>query len=88
MMQPHDAQTTLINAHLIFFAKWTSLALLPASLPVLEVTTGVIAYSNNVNDAPKQCQQCTIEAFNIQNLLVNLRYRLEQVQVGDPWFTT
>jgi hypothetical protein len=28
-----------------------------------------------------------MEASNLQNLLINLRYRLEQGQTGDPWFT-
>ena len=40
-----------------------------------------------VKNAPKECQQCTIEACNVQNLLINLRYRLEQGQASDPWFT-
>jgi hypothetical protein len=42
---------------------------------------------NAVKDAPRECQQCTIEASNLQNLLINLRYRLEQGQTGNLWFT-
>ena len=38
-------------------------------------------------DSSKECQHCTIETSNLQNLLINLRYRLEQRQTGDPWFT-
>jgi hypothetical protein len=56
-------------------------------IAVLQLTGSVIGYLNDVKDAPKECQQCTIEASNIQNLLINLRYRLEQGQAGDPWFT-
>ena len=56
-------------------------------IAVLQLTGTVIGYLNDVKDAPKECQQCTIEASNIQNLLINLRYRLEQGQAGDPWFT-
>jgi hypothetical protein len=56
-------------------------------IAVLQLTGAVIGYLNDVKDAPKECQQCTIEASNIQNLLINLRYRLEQGQAGDPWFT-
>jgi hypothetical protein len=47
-------------------------------IAVLQLTGEVIGYLNDVKDAPKECQQCTIEASNIQNLLINLRYRLEQ----------
>jgi hypothetical protein len=56
-------------------------------IAILQLTGEVIAYLNDVKDAPKECQQCTIEASNLQNLLINLRYRLEQGQTGDPWFT-
>jgi hypothetical protein len=56
-------------------------------IAVLQLTGIVIGYLNDVKDAPKECQQCTIEASNLQNLLINLRYRLEQGQTGDPWFT-
>lgn len=56
-------------------------------IAVLQLTGKVITYLNDVKDAPKQCQQCTIEASNLQNLLINLRYRLEQAQASDPWFT-
>jgi len=40
-----------------------------------------------VKEAPRECQQCTIEACNLQNLLINLRYCLDQGRTGDPWFT-
>ena len=56
-------------------------------IAALQLTGAVIGYLNDVKDAPKECQQCTIEASNIQNLLINLRYRLEQGQADDPWFT-
>jgi hypothetical protein len=56
-------------------------------IAVLQLTGAVIGYLNDVKNAPKECQQCTIEASNLQNLLMNLRYRLEEGQAGDPWFT-
>jgi hypothetical protein len=55
-------------------------------IAVLQLTGAVIGYRNDVKNAPKECQQCTIEASNIQNLLINLRYPLEQEQDGGPWF--
>ena len=56
-------------------------------IAVLQRTGEVIGYLNDVKDAPNECQQCAIEASNLQNLLINLRYRLEQGRTGDPWFT-
>jgi hypothetical protein len=56
-------------------------------IAVLQLTGEVIGYLNDVKDAPKECQQCTIETSNVQNLLINLRYRLEQAQPEQPWFT-
>ena len=56
-------------------------------IAVLQRTGEVIGYLNDVKDAPNECQQCAIEASNLQNLLINLRYRLEQGHTGDPWFT-
>ena len=56
-------------------------------IAILKLTGEVIGYLNDVRDAPTECQQCVIEASNLQNLLINLRYRLEQGHTGDPWFT-
>lgn len=56
-------------------------------IAVLQLTVSVIGYLNDVQNAPKECRQCTIEACNIQTLLTNLRFRLEDVQAGRPWFT-
>jgi hypothetical protein len=56
-------------------------------IAVLQLTGEVISYLNDVKNAPKQCQECTIEASNLQSLLVNLRYRLEEGKNGDAWFT-
>jgi len=62
------------------------LSLTASVIAVLQLTGAVIGYLNDVKEAPKECQQCTIEACNLQSLLTNLRYRLEQACVGDPWF--
>ena len=56
-------------------------------IAVLQLTGEVIGYLNDVRDAPNECQQCAIEASSLQNLLINLRYRLEQGHTSDPWFT-
>ncbi len=63
------------------------LSITASVIAVLQLTGEVIKYLSDVADAPKECQECTIEASNLHNLLINLRYRLEQGQTGDPWFT-
>lgn len=55
-------------------------------IAVLQLTNAVIQYLNDVKDAPKECQQCVIEASNLLSPLINLRYRAEKAQIGDPWF--
>lgn len=54
---------------------------------VLQLIGEVIGYLNDVKNAPKECEQCTIEISSLQSLLISLRYRLQQGQAGDPWFT-
>jgi hypothetical protein len=56
-------------------------------IAVLQLTGAVIGYLNDVKDAPKECQQCAIEASNLQSLLINLLYQLNQGQTGDRWYT-
>ncbi|KAF1807997.1 hypothetical protein P152DRAFT_259009 [Eremomyces bilateralis CBS 781.70] len=54
---------------------------------ILQLTCKFIQYLSDVKDAPKECQQCMLEASNLLNLLINLHCRLEYGQAGDPWFT-
>jgi hypothetical protein len=56
-------------------------------IAVLQLTGAVIGYLNDVKDAPNECQQCAIEASNLQSLLINLLYQLNQGQTGDRWYT-
>ena len=61
------------------------LSITSSVITILQLTGDVIGYLNDVKNAPKECQRCTIEASNLQSLLINLRYRLEECQIGDPW---
>jgi len=56
-------------------------------IAVLQLTGEVIKYLNAVKDAPKECQQCMTEASNLQSLLINLLYHLDQRKTGDDWYT-
>jgi len=55
-------------------------------IAVLQLTNAVIQYLNDIKETPKECQQCVIEASNLLSPLINLRYRAEKAQIGDPWF--
>jgi len=56
-------------------------------IAVLQLTSEIIKYLTDVKDAPKECQQCSTEASNLQSLLINLLYHLDQGKTGDPWYT-
>lgn len=56
-------------------------------IALLQLTTEVIKYLNDVKDAPKECQRCMTEASNLQSLLINLLYHLNQGKTGGPWYT-
>jgi hypothetical protein len=55
-------------------------------IAIWQLTSEVIQYLNDVRNAPKECQQCAIEASNLLGSLTSLRYLSEQAQMGDPWF--
>ena len=57
-------------------------------IAVLQLSTEVLRYLNDVKDASKDRAQCAIEASNLYNLLVKLRFRLEEGDAGQPWYTT
>jgi hypothetical protein len=57
-------------------------------IAVLQLGGEVIQYLKDVEHAPKQCQQCATEASNLQSLLINLLYHLNQGKTGDTWHTT
>ena len=53
---------------------------------ILQLTTEVIKYLNDVKDAPKDRARFAIEASNLSNLLVSLRYRLEEGRSNEAWY--
>jgi len=56
-------------------------------IAVLQLTAAVINYLNDVKDAPKDCVRFAIEAANLYNLLVQLKFRLEEGKCNDAWYT-
>jgi hypothetical protein len=55
-------------------------------ITIISLTGSVIRYLSDIKDAPKDRARCAEEAANVQSLLISLRYRLEEVEPGDPWF--
>jgi len=65
-----------------------ALSVAASIIAVLQLTGEVIKYLNDVKDATEECQRCTTEASNLQSLLINLLYHLNQRKAGDTWYTT
>ncbi|RYP44078.1 hypothetical protein DL768_009423 [Monosporascus sp. mg162] len=56
-------------------------------ISVLQLSAKVLAYLNDVKDASKDRTQCATEISNISGLLSNLRDRVEEGDVKEPWYT-
>ena len=55
-------------------------------IALVQLTGSVIAYLNDVKEAPKECSQCMQELANSNALLVTLRNRLNDSSPGQPWY--
>ena len=56
-------------------------------IAILQLSSKVLGYLNDVKDATKDCKQCTIEVANVHSLLTNLRFRLEeQKELRAQWY--
>jgi len=56
-------------------------------IAILQLTSTIIGYLSDVKDAPKERARCATEASNLFNLLNNLRYRLEEADTSQAWYT-
>ena len=56
-------------------------------IAILQLTSKVISYLNDINNAPKDCRTCALETANLCNLLTSLRFHLDDANEGDPWYT-
>ena len=63
------------------------LSVTASTIAVLQLTGEVIKYLNDVKGATEECQRCTTEASNLQSLLINLLYHLNQGKAGHTWYT-
>ena len=58
-----------------------------AVVQLIEVTSKVVNYFNDVKDAPKDRAKLAREAAGLLVLFIDLRYRAEETDSTDPWFT-
>lgn len=56
-------------------------------IAILQLSSKVLGYLNDVKDASKDRAKCAIEAANLNGLLTALRFRLEEGSSGTPWYT-
>ena len=57
-------------------------------IATLQLSAEVLTYLNDVKNASKDRAQCAIEASNLHSLLIKLRFRLEEGDTRQPWYTT
>jgi hypothetical protein len=62
------------------------LSIVASIIAVCQLTNEVVQYLNDAKEAPKECQRCIIEASNLLDLLISLRFHAEQAKIGDCWF--
>ena len=62
------------------------LSITASVIAIIQLTSSIIGYLSDVKDAPKECRQCNREALNLQSLLVNLRYHLDEDTANKRWY--
>jgi len=55
-------------------------------IAIIQLTSVIIGYLNDVKDASKDRARCAIEVSNVSALLVTLRYRLDEASSNDGWY--
>ena len=63
------------------------LSLSASIVAVLQITGKLLSYLNDVRNSTKDQAQLAVEASNIYGLLASLRFRVEQSNPHDPWFS-
>ena len=66
----------------------SAIGLVASIVQLIETTSKVIKYVNEVNDAPKEKLSLASEAANLVPLLMTLKQRAETSSSTDPWFSS
>jgi hypothetical protein len=56
-------------------------------ITILQLTSTVVGHLNDVKDAPKDHARCATEALHLFNLLNHLKYRLDEADTNQSWYT-
>lgn len=56
-------------------------------IAIFQLSSKVVGYLNAVKDAPRERATCALEISNLQNLLLNLKFHLEEGDATTPWHT-
>jgi hypothetical protein len=62
------------------------LSMTASIIAILELTSKLTSYLNDVRKATQEQKQVAMEASNLYSLFTTLRFRVEEAQSGDPWF--
>jgi hypothetical protein len=62
------------------------LSLTASIIAVLQLTSTLTTYINEMRNAAKDQAKVAVEASNLYNLLTTLRFRVEEARSDDPWF--
>ena len=65
----------------------TVVGFVAAVAQLIDVTSKAVIYFNDAKDAPKDRAKLAREASNLLPLFTELRYRVEETNSTDPWFT-
>ncbi len=62
------------------------LSMTASIIAILQLTTTLTGYINDVRHATREQAKVAVEASNLYGLLTSLRFRVEEAQSDDPWF--
>ena len=65
----------------------TAVGFVAVVVQLIGVTSKVVNYFNDVKDAPKEQAKLAQEVAGLLVLFTDLRYRVEETESTDPWFT-
>lgn len=64
----------------------TIVGFVAAVVQLIDITSKVVNYLNDLKDAPQDRAKLAREAAGLLVLFTDLRYRLEETKSTDPWF--
>jgi len=56
-------------------------------IAILQLSSKVVGYLTDVKDASRERATCAVEVSNLQSLLLNLRFHLEEGRANTSWHT-